>query len=225
MKIVCGLGNPGRRYAGTRHNVGFMAVETFARPMEPSWTERWSARVARVSFCGQDLLLVEPQTFMNLSGEAVGRIVRFHRVPVSNLLVVHDDADLPLGRVLVRAGGGDGGHKGVRSVMDGVGSADFARIRVGIGRPADAAGEGLTDYVLSGCSEDERESLDAALKKAAVGIQEWAVGGVPRAQNRVNRRDRPVRRTPGAQPTPRGNDPSCPERADPPGPQDRKEDA
>ncbi len=213
MKVVCGLGNPGRRYACTRHNVGFMAVETFARLMELSWTERWSARVARVSFRGQDLLLVEPQTFMNLSGEAVGPVMRFHRIPVTDLLVVHDDADLPLGRVLVRAGGGDGGHKGVRSVMEGVGSADFARVRVGIGRPAHLAGEGLTDHVLSGFSEDERDLLDTALSRAVVGIQEWAIGGVPRAQNRVNRRDRPVRA------------PLCPERADPPGPPDQKEDA
>ncbi len=213
MKVVCGLGNPGARYALTRHNVGFMVVETFAGPMGPSWTLRWSARVARVSFRGQDLLVVEPQTFMNLSGEAVGQVVRFYRVPVTDLLVVHDDADLPLGRVLVRAGGGDGGHKGVRSVIEGIGSADFARVRVGIGRPVGAAGEDLTDYVLSGFSEDERESLDAAVKKAVIGIQEWAVGGVSRAQNRVNRKDRP------------NHTPSCPERADSPGPSDRKEDA
>lgn len=213
MKVVCGLGNPGARYARTRHNVGFMALETFARTMDPPWTERWSARIARVSFRGQDLLLVEPQTFMNLSGLAVGRIMRFHRVPVGDLLVLHDDADLPLGRVLVRAGGGDGGHKGVQSLIAEVGSPDFARLRIGIGRPTREGTEDLTGHVLSEFRDDERESLDTALSRAVVGIEEWAVGGVPRAQNRVNRKDRPVQT------------PSCPERADPPGPPDRKEDA
>ncbi len=213
MKVVCGLGNPGERYARTRHNVGFMVVERFSAPLQPSWTDRWSARVARVSFRGQDLLLVEPQTYMNLSGQAVSPIMRFYRVPVADLLVVHDDADLPLGRVLVRAGGGDGGHKGVRSVMDALGSADFARVRIGIGRPTERSEDGLTEYVLSVFADEERELLDAALARAVVGIQEWAIGGVARAQNRVNRREGPVRNSP------------CPERADSPGPQDRKEDA
>lgn len=211
--MVCGLGNPGARYARTRHNVGFMAVEAFAHTTGCVWTERGAARIARVSFSGQDLLLMKPLTFMNLSGEAVGPIVRLYQVPVTDLLVVHDDVDLAVGRVLVRAGGGDGGHKGLRSVIDELESPDFARVRIGIGRPERAVEQGITDYVLSEFLEDELEALGSALVLAVVGIQEWAVGGVTRAQNRVNRKARQVIK------------PSCPERADSPGPLDRKEDS
>lgn len=188
-----------------------MAVEAFARVMTPSWTERWSARLTRLSYHGEDVLLIKPQTFMNLSGSAVAEVLRFYRVPVGDLLLVHDDADLPLGRVLVRADGGHGGHKGVQSVIAEVGSADFARLRVGIGRPANRESADLTEHVLSEFREEERPLLDAALSQAVIGIGEWVIGGVPRAQNRVNRRDHPSRK------------PSCPERADSPGPLDRKE--
>jgi len=211
VKVVCGLGNPGEQYARTRHNVGFLAVEFFAEPLFAQWTRKHSARVARVRVQREDVLLVEPQTFMNLSGLAVAEVVRFHRVPEPDLLVVHDDADLPFGRLRMQAGGGDGGHKGVQSVVSALGASGFARLRIGIGRPRDSE-RGLTDHVLSGFEPEEWERLGEVLRQASLGIEDWLLGGVPRAQNRVNRRERPVRK------------PSCREPVDS-RPSDRKEDA
>ena len=212
MKLVCGLGNPGVRYAGTRHNVGFFAVETFAQPLSPQWRERWDSRLARVDFEGKDLLVMEPQTFMNLSGQSIRQVAGFYKIPPSDVLVVHDDVDLDLGRVLVRHGGSDAGHKGVRSIIEHLGTGDFGRIRVGIGRPAHPD-QDVTDYVLGRFSEEESDRFDRAIEKAVIGIGEWAFGGTTRAQNRVNRRAHTQ------------EVPSCPERIDDSGTQDRKEDS
>jgi PTH1 family peptidyl-tRNA hydrolase len=186
-----------------------MAVEAFAGPLSPTWSERWSARVARVSCQGEDVLVLEPQTFMNLSGHAVSAAARFFRIELKDVLVVHDDVDLPLGRLMLKAGGGDAGHKGIRSILEQFGSRDFARLRVGVGRPS-GQGPDVPDYVLAPFHESELEALDAALEKAVKGIREWVVGGVPMAQNRVNRRERP-------------RIPSCPETRRDPGPKDREE--
>ena len=232
MNLVCGLGNPGARYARTRHNAGFMAVDAIGEALSASFAERWQARVARVALCGEDVLLVEPMTFMNLSGHAVAAAAGFFRVEPIDVLVVHDDADLPLGRVQVKLGGGDGGHKGIRSTIEQLGTRDFPRLRVGVGRPvaaqdAEPCGEpgpevregphetSMADHVLSPFGEDEREVLDAALARAVEGIREWVVGGVPRAQNRVNRRE--------VSPKDRPAKPSCPGDESDPGPRDRKE--
>lgn len=209
VKLVCGLGNPGARYARTRHNAGFMAVEAFGDPLSASYVERWQARTARVSVRGEEVLLVEPLTFMNLSGHAVVAAASFFRVEPINVLVVHDEVDLPLGRIQVKLGGGDGGHKGIRSIIEQFGTRDFPRLRVGVGRPESAAPD-MVDHVLSPFSTGELEVLDAALKKAVEGILDWVVGGVPMAQNRANRRERPVK-------------PSCPGDESNPGPRDRKE--
>jgi peptidyl-tRNA hydrolase, PTH1 family len=210
VKLVCGLGNPGTRYARTRHNAGFMAVEAFGEPLAASYVERWQARTARVSFRGQDVLLVMPLTFMNLSGLAVAAAARFLGIEPADVLIVHDDVDLPLGRIQVKDGGGDGGHNGIRSVTEQLGTRDFPRIRVGVGRP-DSRDPEMVDHVLSPFTAEEVVVLDAALKKAVEGIQEWVFGGVPKAQNRVNRRERPV-------------EPSCPVGAAPAEPRDQKKE-
>ena len=210
MKLVCGLGNPGSRYARTRHNAGFMAVELFAEPHRPSWSERWDGRVSRLAVHGEDLALVLPQTFMNLSGQSVSQVARFFQVESSNVLVVHDEVDHPLGRVTVKMGGGDAGHKGVRSVIEHLGTNDFARVGVGVGRPESPEDGDVVDFVLRPFRDTERDLVEAALKKAAEAIGEWVIGGVPKAQNRVNRRERP-------------NQPSCPGDQRDPGPLDRKE--
>ncbi|NOZ00397.1 MAG: aminoacyl-tRNA hydrolase [Deltaproteobacteria bacterium] len=212
MKLVCGLGNPGDRYAGTRHNIGFFTVETFAQPLSPAWRERWESRTARVDYRGEDLLLVQPQTYMNLSGVAVGQVVGFFKIPLGDLLVVHDDVDLPLGRIQVRLGGGDGGHKGIRSIAEHLGSGDFGRVRVGVGRPLHPD-QDVSDHVLGRFIEEENDRLNQAIELAVVGIGEWAIGGLTRAQNRVNRSK------------PHVDKPSCPERKDDSGPQVRKEDS
>jgi len=209
VKLVCGLGNPGACYARTRHNVGFMAVEAFVGPLSAVFGERWQARTAIVSPGGADVLLVLPQTFMNLSGLAVDAAARFFSVEPIDVLVVHDDVDLPLGRVQVKLGGGDGGHNGIRSIIEVMGTPDFPRIRVGVGRP-DQAEPDMVNHVLSPFRTEELSVLDEALKQAVEGIREWVVGGVPKAQNRVNRRVRPAK-------------PSCPGDESHPGPQDRKE--
>jgi len=197
VKLVCGLGNPGERYARTRHNVGFRAVEAFGQQCSASWTERWQARNARVTVEGEDVLLLMPMTFMNLSGHAVSQAARYFRIPVTEMLVIHDDADLPLGRTQFKVGGGDNGHRGVRSVMEQLGTRDVARIRIGVGRPG-RAGEDMVDHVLSPFSQQEEEALATSLQATVEGIRDWVLGGVPRAQNRMNRRVRPDR-------------PSCPE--------------
>ncbi len=210
VKLVCGLGNPGARYARTRHNAGFMAVDAFAQTLDASWSERWNARVARVTVGREDVLVQEPLTFMNLSGHAVSAAARFFRITKEDVLIVHDDVDLALGRLMLKFGGGDGGHKGIRSVIEQFGTRDFARLRVGVGRPA-SQGPEVPDYVLSPFHESELGPLNGALEAAVEGIRVWVAGGVPTAQNRVNRRVRPV------------EEPSCPGERRDPGPKDREE--
>ncbi len=217
MKLVCGLGNPGAQYARTRHNAGFMVVEAFGGSLSASFGERWQARTARVSFRGEEVLLVLPLTFMNLSGHAVAAAATFFRVEPIDVLVVHDEIDLPLGRIQMKPGGGDGGHKGIRSITEVLGTADFPRIRVGVGRPGTQGPGGqisMVDHVLSPFSTDELEVFDAARERAVEGIEDWVIGGVPKAQNRVNRRSDPANRP---------VKPSCPGDESHPGPQDRKE--
>lgn len=216
MKLVCGLGNPGDRYARTRHNAGFLAVEAFADARGARWTERFQSRMSRVDVDGTDVLVLEPMTFMNLSGHALSEAARFFHIEPSDVLVVHDDVDLPLGRVTVKRGGGDGGHKGVRSSIEHLGTNEFARVRIGVGRPGDDWTLDVHDHVLAAFAADEEETLRAVLEKAAEGIVCWVVGGVPMAQNRINRRERPAR-------APDPETPSCPGDAVKPGPQDRKE--
>jgi peptidyl-tRNA hydrolase, PTH1 family len=220
VKLVVGLGNPGPRYAGTRHNVGFMAVEEFASDRSPAWTVRREARSAAVRCGDVDVLLLEPLAFMNLSGGPVAQCQQFFRIENPDLLVVHDDVDLPLGRLMVKAGGGDAGHKGIRSIIAEIGTSEFVRIRVGVGRPTVPADGDVVDWVLRPFAGEELDVLDAVLQRAAVAIEDWVVGGVPRAKNRANRRER--RLCPDGKAAPGGaTEPSCPGRD--PGPPDRKE--
>lgn len=222
MKLVAGLGNPGARYAPTRHNVGWMALEAFATPLAPSWEDRGVFRVARVRYGGDDIVLVEPLTFMNRSGLGVAEAMRLFEIALQDLVVVHDDMDLPLGRVLVKMGGGDAGHKGIRSIIDELGSADFARVRVGIGRPEDPAVKDAVEWVLEPFAPEESDRLAEALRKASDALAAWVTGGVPAAQNRVNRRERPLRRREVVPGDPVEGTP-CPGVSPAPGPSDRKE--
>ena len=134
--MIVGLGNPGTKYAGNRHNIGFMCVDRFAHDNNLTFTRSNSrAKIVEGRIAGHDIVLAKPQTFMNNSGESVGRLVRKFKVKFENLIVIHDDLDLPLGRIRIRLGGSSGGHKGINSIVQHIGNQEFIRVRVGIGRP------------------------------------------------------------------------------------------
>ncbi|MCX8090357.1 MAG: aminoacyl-tRNA hydrolase [Verrucomicrobiae bacterium] len=184
--LIVGLGNPGPEYAGTRHNAGFALLQTLAERWGASWHEarRFRARVARVRRPGRCLLLCQPQTFMNASGEAVGPLVRFYRLPLERLLVVLDDADLPLGEIRLRPRGSSGGHHGLESIQTALGTSDFARLRIGIGR-APGARE-ITNYVLSRFSPEEAALVKKVLARAAEQVECWLTDGIHKAMSRYN---------------------------------------
>ena len=183
MKVIVGLGNPGRQYAHTRHNVGFDVLDIFARRRKVRVLGRQHrALVGRFEQAGEEVLLVKPQTFMNESGAAVGAIVRKHRLEPGDILVVYDDIDLPLGRLRIRMRGSSGGHKGMNSIIHSLGSSDFPRIRIGIGRQGDAI-----DHVLSRFNRRERETIDPALESAADALDEILNEGIEAAMNEYNK--------------------------------------
>ena len=184
MKIVVGLGNPGKQYEDTRHNVGWMVLDRLAE--RAGLTGRARARDAAATVHGRyndlDLMLVKPTTYMNLSGTAVRKVLARQRVPLEDMLVVVDDFDLPLGRIRVRAVGSAGTHNGLRSIIGELGSQRFARLRVGIGPPLRAA----KDHVLSRFSAGERDTLEQVIDAAADAIEDWAHDGAARAANKWN---------------------------------------
>jgi len=184
MKIVVGLGNPGKQYEQTRHNVGWMVLDRLAE--RAGWTGHARARDAAASvhgrYDGLDLMLVKPTTYMNLSGMAVRKVLARQRVPLEDMLVVVDDFDLPLGRIRLRAEGSAGTHNGLRSIIGELGSQKFARLRVGIGEPTRAA----KDHVLSRFAARERDALEAVLEAAAGAVEDWAREGAARAANKWN---------------------------------------
>lgn len=179
--LLVGLGNPGARYARTRHNIGFMAVDAWC-PAGPSWSEKWKAQVTTVSGPPR-VVALKPQTFMNRSGQSVVPAAQFLRVPPTQILVVHDEVDFPLGRLAVKKGGGHGGHNGLRDIMQLLGSGDFLRIRLGIGRPVH--GE-VADHVLSEFLADERQVVDDMLERAVAAITCVTREGVVTAMNKFN---------------------------------------
>ena len=184
MKIVVGLGNPGKQYDGTRHNVGWMVLDRIAD--RAGWTGRGKTRDDAMSvrgrFADTDLLLVKPLTFMNLSGQAVRKVLARERVPMEDLLVVVDDFALPLGKLRLREEGSAGGHNGLKSIIAEMGTQKFARLRVGIGEP----GQNVVDHVLSRFQADEQAALDRVLAAAADAVEDWARDGASRAANKWN---------------------------------------
>jgi peptidyl-tRNA hydrolase, PTH1 family len=185
--IVVGLGNPGEQYAGNRHNVGFMVVEALGVAADSlCWrsSRRFEAELAMGPVQGHALLLVKPQSYMNLSGRAVGPLAQHHRVPPERIVAVHDDVDLELGRLKLKAGGGDGGHKGIRSMTEALGSPDFFRVRFGVGRPEEGQ---VTDHVLRDFEESEREELEQQVERAGQAALAVMARGLKEAMNRFNR--------------------------------------
>jgi PTH1 family peptidyl-tRNA hydrolase len=185
--LVAGLGNPGVRYAGNRHNIGFMVVDRLAGPGS-AWRSQFSGEFAQIELEGERVGLLKPMTYMNESGRSVAAAVRYFRVPTDALVVVHDELDLAFGDVRLKVGGGEAGHRGLRSVSQHVGTSDYGRVRVGIGRPSpEFAGSGA-DYVLQAFPLDDRVALDNVLDRAADAVILIARSGWQAAMNEVNRR-------------------------------------
>jgi len=183
--VVVGLGNPGRAYRNTRHNAGFMVLDRLVARLGESFS-RLEARALIVKAVYRDkrLILAKPQTFMNESGRSVGTLVRFYKVPLSNLLVIFDDVDLPLGTLRFRASGGSSGQKGMRSIIERLGSEDFIRLRVGIGRPPGSMQ--AADYVLENFSSQEAALLPQLLDRAVDAVLTYIAEGLDTAMNIYN---------------------------------------
>lgn len=186
MFLIAGLGNPGKEYAKTRHNAGFLVVEKLAQNWQANWTaeKKFSSRLAKVERSGGKFVLCEPQTFMNASGEAVRSLADYFHLPPEKILLVVDDADLPFGEIRLRGSGSSGGHHGLESVEKHLGTREFPRLRVGIGRK-DGARQ-ITNYVLGQFAKDETDLLEKILARTAEQIECWASAGIAKAMNQFN---------------------------------------
>ncbi|MGH7752461.1 MAG: aminoacyl-tRNA hydrolase [Gemmatimonadales bacterium] len=190
MKLIVGLGNPGRRYQGTRHNVGARVIDALVRRHGVTLQEEGWAEVGTLRLDGRRALVARPQTYVNVSGTAVADLRRRHRVALENLLVIYDDLDLPVGQVRVRAHGGHGGHNGMRSIIEALGEERaFPRLRIGIGRPP--AGVDPAEYVLSRFSPGEAPAVEGAVERGADAVELFIRRGIEAAMNAFN--VRPVR--------------------------------
>lgn len=185
MYLIVGLGNPGPEYEETRHNVGFKAAEEVAGLLgikELKQKQKMKALVGEGKVEDHKIIIAQPQTFMNLSGEAVSLILQWHKIPEENLIVIHDDADLEVGSIRVRPGGGSGGHHGIESIVSHIHTTDFKRIRIGIGR----SGPDITEYVLQAFPKAEREDIGVAIKNAAEAALSIVKSGIESAMNNFN---------------------------------------
>ena len=184
MKLIAGLGNPGIKYARNRHNVGFMALDKLARAEQKKFErQRFNAQLLEINLAGERVLLVKPQTYMNLSGTAVQKLAAFYRIPRADVLVVYDDLDLPLGKIRLRANGSSGGHHGMESIINHLGGSDIPRLRIGIGRPDPTQDIG---HVLGNFHEDEMSILDDVLSRAENALRVWVRDGIVKAMNEFN---------------------------------------
>jgi len=186
LHLIVGLGNPGADYAKTRHNAGFMLADLLATRWRADWSagKKFQSRVAKAEHDGRRVVLCEPQTFMNASGEAVGAMVKFYQLPLKNLVVALDDADLPLGEIRLRPGGSSGGHHGLESIEQHLGSREYGRLRIGIGRQ-DGVRE-ITGHVLGRLSVAEMKVMENVLTRAADQIECWLAHGIQKAMSQFN---------------------------------------
>jgi PTH1 family peptidyl-tRNA hydrolase len=184
--LIVGLGNPGKEYAKTRHNAGFLLVENLAENWNANWTaeKKFSSQLANAERSGNKFVLCEPQTFMNASGEAVRKLADYFHLPPEKILLVVDDADLPFGEIRLRGSGSSGGHHGLESVEEHLGTREFPRLRIGIGRK-DGSRQ-ITNYVLGQFAKDETELLEKVLAQAAKQVECWADNGIAKAMNQFN---------------------------------------
>ena len=193
MKLIVGLGNPGRTYAHNRHNIGFMCLRHFARTQGIRLDKKQGqARTGTGKVSGSEVIVARPQTHMNLSGQAVSRLVNKFRISPDDLIVIHDDLDLPPGKIRLRQAGSSGGHKGIDSIISHLGSPDFLRIRVGIGRPPLVEGSnkdkeaGIIDFVLSDFSSEELKTMNKVITKVSEAIICLLSEGLTAAMNKYN---------------------------------------
>ena len=184
MKLIVGLGNPGGQYAQTRHNIGFMVIDALARELGVTVEKnQHKALVGQVNIGSEKVVLAKPQTYMNLSGQAVVALLNWYKLLPEELLVISDDMDLPPGRLRIRVNGGAGGQKGLKSIMDLTGTQDFSRLRVGIGRP----GHGAVDLVLGKFDDQELQEIQPAIEAAVKAAKIWVLEGTVEAMNQYNR--------------------------------------
>ena len=185
--VVAGLGNPGAQYSRSRHNAGFMTIDRIAKAKnaEPS-RRRFKGVTAEIMLAGKPAILVKPQTFYNLSGECISDLLGYFKIAPEHLIVVHDELDLEAGRLRIKQGGGDAGNRGVRSIAEALGTTDFIRVRIGIGRPP--ADEETRDYLLRATTAAEKHALAPILERAADAVEAIAEHGLEAAMNRYNQR-------------------------------------
>ena len=184
MKIIAGLGNPGTQYANTPHSVGFEALDAIAAEQGVSWEDKrqFKCLMARVTLAGQSVLLIKPQTYMNLSGESIAPVVKYHNATPSDLLVVHDDIDLPLGRIRIREGGSSGGHNGIKNIIERLGTPDFTRLKLGVGKDkSDVIG-----FVLGKFHPESRKVMDRVIEESVKAASAIVELGPNRAMNAFN---------------------------------------
>jgi PTH1 family peptidyl-tRNA hydrolase len=189
MKLICGLGNPGKAYATHRHNIGFRILDAFANASGFTWQgPKFDAMWSMGDFQGQRVFLIKPLTYMNLSGHSVHQAIQFYKVDISHLLVIHDELDLPLGRLQFKQGGGHGGHNGLRSISEQLGN-HYARLRFGIDKPqGENAKERVVSHVLSGFLAEEKTIEETAIEQAVKALGCWIENGLDIAMNRYNQR-------------------------------------
>jgi PTH1 family peptidyl-tRNA hydrolase len=188
VKVIVGLGNPGKKYERTRHNAGFMAIDTISGKWGiPVQQQKFRALVGEGRLGTEKVLLVKPQTYMNLSGESVAEIVSFYKLVPDDILVIYDDLDLPTGKLRLRLKGSAGGHNGVKSLIAHLGTSEWKRIKIGIDRPA--PGRSVSDYVLQEFSAEEMRTVQVAIDAAAEAAETWIREGFLTAMNRFNSRE------------------------------------
>ena len=189
MWLLVGLGNPGSEYELTRHNVGFLILDSLTSEFSlPLWTKKKHYLMSKGTIRGHNVVLIKPLTYMNLSGRAVQSFLSYYKEE-REFMVIHDDLDLPVGIIKIRRGGSSAGHKGIRSIIHSIGSDDFIRLKVGIGKPVR---QSVSDYVLSPFAEDEREKIDYCIKRAQEAITDIIENGLSHAQNIYNKKEVPI---------------------------------
>ncbi len=175
LKVIIGLGNPGKQYEDTRHNVGFLAIDTLSKELQiPLTTMKFRGIIGEGNVQGEKVLLVKPQTYMNLSGETVGQIVSFYKLTAQDIVVIYDDLDLPVGKLRLREKGSAGGHNGIKSIIAHLGTQDFSRIKIGIDRPE--PGKSVSDYVLHSFPKSDWPHIQDAIQSAAKASEDWIKG-------------------------------------------------
>ncbi|MFD1706522.1 aminoacyl-tRNA hydrolase [Siminovitchia sediminis] len=185
MKLIVGLGNPGSRYEKTRHNIGFKVIDALAQRSGITLHEsKFSGLYASIHKNGEKAILLKPLTYMNLSGESVRPLMDYYKIPVDHLLVIYDDLDLPVGKIRLRQKGSAGGHNGMKSIIQHLGTSDFNRIRIGINRPPE--GMKVPDYVLGQFSDAERIEMESVVQTCADACEEWLEKPFPEVMNQFN---------------------------------------